>query len=190
MKDAERFTRDDLAELVGARLAAIWHEPLLAAFRSYGITTALRQAHFLAQILHESGGLRWLEEIWGPTPAQERYEGRRDLGNVQDGDGYRYRGRGLIQLTGRANYRRYGELLGLPLEANPDLAAQPEHAAMIAGAYWDRRGLNSRADRDDLEAVTRGVNGGLNGLEDRRRWLERAKRALGVGPQRPSAPRQ
>lgn len=188
--DSERFTPDDLAELVGARLAAIWYEPLLAAFRRYGINTALRQAHFLAQILHESGGFRWLEEIWGPTPAQLRYEGRRDLGNIQPGDGYRYRGRGLIQLTGRANYRRYGELLGLPLEANPDLAARPEHAAMIAGAYWQARGLNSRADRDDLEGITRAINGGLNGIEDRRRWLERAKRALGVGPLGHSEPRQ
>lgn len=183
--DSERFTPDDLAELVGARLAAVWYEPLLAAFRRYGITTALRQAHFLAQILHESGGFRWLEEIWGPTEAQKRYEGRRDLGNVQPGDGFRYRGRGLIQLTGRANYRRYGELLGLPLEDYPEFACCPGYAAMIAGAYWQARGLNSRADQDDLEAVTRGVNGGLNGLEDRRRWLERAKRALGALGHRP-----
>lgn len=177
-----RFEPEDLAALVGPELAQLWYEPLLTAFRRYGITTARRQAHFLAQILHESGGLRYLEEIWGPTEAQKRYEGRRSLGNTQPGDGYRYRGRGIIQLTGRANYRRYGELLGLPLEENPDLAARPEHAAMIAGAYWKARGLNSRADRDDLEAVTRGVNGGLNGLEARRRWLERAKRALGVEP--------
>ena len=190
LTDAEQFTLEDLTQLVGSDKAKIFYPGLLLTFRKYKITTAQRQAHFLAQVLHESGGFHFLEELWGPTPAQYNYEGRADLGNYKIGDGYFYRGRGLIQLTGRANYRRAGGPLGLPLEANPSLASKPATACLIAGWFWDSRftrdglrpvwGLNYWADRDNLERITRAINGGLNGLEHRRAWLKRAKMALGV----------
>lgn len=137
--------------------------------------TALRLAHFMAQVAHESGGFRWMEEIWGPTAAQRRYEGRADLGNTETGDGYRYRGRGPLQLTGRANYRRYGNLIGIGLEQQPDLVAIPSVGLLVACVYWDQNTINLHADRDDLEAVTRAVNGGLNGLADRRKRLAAMK---------------
>lgn len=167
-----------LGDLVGAGVARTWVEPINRAFREHYITEPLEVAHWLAQVLHETGGFRWLEEIWGPTAAQARYEGRADLGNVLPGDGYLYRGRGLIHLTGRNNYQRAGQALGLPLVERPELAAEPEHAARIACWYWNSRGLSRAALRDDLEQVTRGVNGGVNGLADRAAWLARAKAAL------------
>jgi putative chitinase len=96
------------------------------------------------------------------------YEGRAALGNTQPGDGPRYKGRGIIQLTGRLNYRVYGAALGLDLENNPQLAAVPENAVRIACEYWRRNNLNQLADADNLEAITRRINGGVNGLADRR----------------------
>lgn len=166
--------------------AARFAWPLAAACEHYGITTPLRVAHFLAQVGHESGALRWVREIWGPTPAQARYEGRRDLGNTQPGDGRRYMGRGLIQTTGRANYRRVSERLrdrGAPdFEAMPELLEQPEWAAWSAADYWAMRDINAAADADDLQRVTRLVNGGLNGIQDRRRRLEMARAALAELP--------
>ncbi|MCD0155995.1 glycoside hydrolase, family 19 [Deinococcus sp. 6GRE01] len=143
-----------------------------------GITTRARVAAFVAQLAHESAGFKYLEEIWGPTPAQRRYEGRADLGNTQAGDGYRFRGRGWIQLTGRHNYRTYGGLLNLPLEAQPDLAAQPGTAARIACAYWDQRKLNALADAGDFAGITYLINGGTNGAADREAYHRRALAAL------------
>lgn len=142
------------------------------------LDSSLRLAHFLAQAAHETMGFSRMTEIWGPTPAQRRYEGRKDLGNVQPGDGYRYRGRGIPHLTGRDNYRRFGSLLGVDLEGQPDLAAEPAIAMAIGGAYWTARRINAAADRDDVEAVTRLINGGLNGLDDRVKRLDRAKALL------------
>src|SRR5882672_578303 len=153
---------------------------LIKAMADHEINTPLRAAAFLAQLAHESGEFRWLEEIWGPTPAQKRYEGRKDLGNTQPGDGFRFRGRGPIQITGRDNYKKYGELLGVDLIGDPGLAAQPEWTFQIAAAYWETHELNKRADAGDFVAITRAINGGLNGLEDRERYYEIAKKALGV----------
>ena len=144
----------------------------------YEINTPLRLAHFVAQIAHESGGFRWMKEIWGPTPAQRKYEGRRDLGNLCVGDGRRYAGRGCLQITGRANYKEVGSRLNLPLEENPDLASDPETSILIACDYWKWRGINAIADTDDVTRVTRLVNGGTNGIEDRMRKLARAKEVL------------
>lgn len=164
------------------KLAQRYAYPLKAACQHYAITTPLRLAHFLAQIGHESGSLRHAREIWGPTPAQARYEGRRDLGNTEPGDGRRYLGRGLIQTTGRSNYRRVAQRLasrGAPdFEAQPELLELPEWAAWSAADYWAMRNINAAADADDLLRVTRLVNGGTNGLEDRKRRLERAKLVL------------
>lgn len=140
----------------------------------YDITTPLRIAHFLAQITHECAGFRTTEEF----ASGAAYEGRADLGNTQPGDGVRYKGRGLLQLTGRANYRRYGALLDLPLEDQPTLAADPLTSLRIACEYWRDRDLNALCDGDDLHGITRIVNGGLNGLDDRQSCLFRAKAAL------------
>ncbi|API58106.1 hypothetical protein BSL82_01330 [Tardibacter chloracetimidivorans] len=144
----------------------------------FDISTPLRIAHFMAQAAHETGGFRWLEEIWGPTLAQMRYEGRRDLGNVKPGDGQRFKGRGIFQLTGRGNYEDYGKTLGLDLIAHPYLAADPGNSVLIAGSYWKRKGLNALADADNCEKITRAINGGLNGFPERLAYVERLKGLL------------
>ena len=145
-------------------------------FRTYGILdTGLRLAHFMAQVAHESGGFRYMEEIWGPTPAQKGYEGRADLGNVVTGDGFRFKGRGPIQLTGRSNYRTYGRKVGIDFENHPDIVAMPSVGLLVGCMFWDDKGLNARADADDVEGITRKINGGTNGLPDRRALLAKAK---------------
>jgi len=141
---------------------------------SYEINTKLRIAHFMGQVTHECAGFRTTEEF----ASGAAYEGRKDLGNTQKGDGKRFKGRGLIQLTGRANYRKIGEILDLPLEDNPGLAAEPVTSLKISCEYWNTRKINTAADGDDLIKATRLVNGGLNGLEDRSQYLRKAKTAL------------
>lgn len=137
-----------------------------------GITTQARASMFLAQVLHESAGLRYFEEI----ASGSAYEGRRDLGNVHPGDGRRYKGRGPIQLTGRNNYRAAGRDLGLSLEAHPDLAARHDVGWRIAGWYWRTRGLNAYADRGDFRGVTYRINGGYNGWDDRSSRYQRVRK--------------
>lgn len=156
---------------------------LREAMQRFGIDRNLRRAAaFIAQVGHESGQFRWMEEIWGPTAQQRRYEPpsplAKRLGNTQRGDGMRYKGRGPIQLTGRANYRAYGTLLGLDLEDAPEQAATPAVGLAIAGLYWQRNGLNELADANDFIAITRRINGGTNGLEERRRFYDLALRVL------------
>src|SRR5262249_26895370 len=133
---------------------------LVSAMGAYEINTPLRAAAFLAQIAHESAELKYFEEIWGPTKQQKRYEPPSELatrlGNTQPGDGYRYRGRGPIQLTGRANYKKYGDLLNLDLENNPDLASSPHVAFATAALYWQSHGLNELADLEDFVSITEG----------------------------------
>jgi predicted chitinase len=158
---------DDLAK----RIASV------AANRQ--IDTPLRQAHFLAQIGHESGELRFRAEI----ASGEAYEGRSDLGNTQPGDGRRFKGRGLVQLPGRANYREYGRAIGREAEllANPELLeTDPDLCVDVAGWFWAKRHLNMLADTDDLTGITKRINGGLDGLEDRRRLLKRAKSVMSL----------
>jgi len=140
---------------------------LTAAMTEWHIDTPMRQAAFLAQILHESGMLKHTREIWGPTPAQARYEGRKDLGNVQIGDGFRYRGRGLIQITGRDNYAKTGAALGLDLLRYPESLEAPLLAARSAAWWWQAHGLNELADAGETERISRRINGGSNGLADR-----------------------
>lgn len=158
-----------LALATGARLdrATEWLPYITAAMAEFDINTPARQSMFLAQIGHESGGLQWSVELWGPTPAQRRYEGRRDLGNVQAGDGSRFRGRGLIQTTGRANYAATGQALGVNLLLRPELLGLPPLAARSAGWWWRAHGLNEIADAGDVLRATRRINGGTNGLADR-----------------------
>ena len=141
-------------------------------FRTYGILdTGLRLAHFMGQCAHESGGFRYMEEI----ASGAGYEGRADLGNTQPGDGKRYKGRGPIQLTGRANYRRVGRQIGIDLESHPDLIAFPSLGLLVGSIYWDGRKLNAKADADDLMGITRAINGGTNGLSDRQAMTAKAK---------------
>lgn len=160
-------------------------------FPIYNITTNLRVQHFIAQAAHETAGFKTLREYWGPTKAQKGYEGRSDLGNTKPGDGKRFMGRGIFQLTGRANYKSIGKKLGLPLESQPELAAQPYNSVAIACEYWKSRKINAKADQDDLEGVTRLINGGLNGLADRRNYLKWAKSLVRWSPvakEQPEAP--
>lgn len=146
-----------------------------AAFEEFEINTPKRQAAFLAQIGHESGHLRYLKEIWGPTDVQKRYEGRADLGNTNPGDGSRFRGRGYLQTTGRANYAKTGAALGVDLEQSPELLEQPEWAIRSAGWFWKEHGLNELADAGNFEKITRRINGGLNGYAERCALWESAK---------------
>lgn len=146
------------------------------------IDTGLRLAHFVGQTAHESAHYRRLREIWGPTPTQARYEGRRDLGNVVAGDGRRYLGRGLLQITGRDNYRRVGARIGIDLETDPALAELPDIAVATACDYWRAHGLNRWADADDVIRLSKAINRGNpysqydpNGLTERVLLTRRAK---------------
>lgn len=131
----------------------------------------LRLCHFMAQLAHESGGFRYMEEI----ASGQAYEGRKDLGNTVAGDGKLFKGRGPIQLTGRANYRTYGQALGIAFEQHPEIVALPSVGLMVACEYWSRNNLNKLADFDDIEGITRRVNGGTNGLADRKAYLAKMK---------------
>lgn len=154
---------------------------LVAAMREFGIDTRLRAAAYLAQVGHESNDLRNLREIWGPTPAQARYDVRTDIGNTpeRDGDGAKYKGRGGIQRTGKSNYRRAQKALDLPLLDHPELLEKPEHAFRSDALFWADNNLNNLADQlsgigdaRDLarfDRITRRINGGYNGRVDRQR---------------------
>lgn len=146
--------------------------------------TPHRLAAFLAQLAHESGELRWWEEFADGTgyDLTRNPNLARKLGNTQVGDGPRYKGRGPIQLTGRANYRAASAALGLPLELHPDKAKEPEVGFRTAGWFWKSRNLSALADAGNFDGITRLINGGNNGAEHRRRYWERAKRVLGVTP--------
>ena len=149
--------------------------PLNETMKEFEIDqTPNREAMFLAQLAHESGGFHYVREL----ASGEAYEGRADLGNTADGDGVRYKGRGLIQITGKANYRACGAALGLDLISHPELLEQPLNAARSAGWFWHSRGLNAIADRGDFLAITKRINGGTNGLADRQAYLKRAEAVL------------
>lgn len=169
-----------LAKAVGSTVdrATLWLAHLEAAMAEFGIDTKQRQAMFLAQIGHESGGLRYTVEVWQPTAAQLTYEGRKGLGNTVAGDGYKFRGRGLIQITGRFNYTEVGKALGLDCVNDPDLLSDPVNGARSAAWWWHSRRLNAYADADDCKGCTKVINGGFNGLDDRLARYEAAKSAL------------
>ena len=156
--------------------------PLNDAMQKHGVTSLLRTAAFIAQLAHESGEFRFMEELWGPTAAQKRYEPPSDLatrlGNSQAGDGKRFKGRGPIQITGRFNYKKYGDLLGIDLTAEPERAATPEIGFETAGLFWQRNGLNELADADNFKGITQRINGGQNGAAERERFYELAKHVL------------
>ncbi len=146
-------------------------ESMPEACKIADLNTPLRVQHFLAQIAHESAGFLTTTEY----ASGAAYEGRRDLGNTQAGDGKRFRGRGVIQLTGRSNYKIYGDKLGVDLVSDPLKAAAFPYAVMTAALYWKERKLNTYADQDDIRGVTKRVNGGYNGLADRENYLTKAK---------------
>ena len=163
-------------------IMAMGHAPTIKGYTQifnsklpvYEISSPLRVAHFLAQVGHESLSLIYTEEL----ASGEAYEGRKDLGNIKKGDGVRFKGRGLIQLTGRANYSDYGNhaCLDLLKKGNEQLIAiTPQYALDVALWFWKNRKLNTYADKDDIRAIPRRVNGGYNGLEDRKEYLKRAK---------------
>ena len=164
------------------RRRELFLQPLNDAMDTYDITAPLRVAAFLAQLAHESGELQFMEELWGPTAAQDRYEPPSDLarrlGNTQPGDGRRFKGRGPIQITGRANYKTFGDLMELDLVGDPDSAAAPDVAFAIAGLFWERKGLNELADAGNFTEITRRINGGQNGAADRERFYAVAKQVL------------
>ena len=186
---ARPITMAELAAIMplsGEARRSIYLKPLNQAMAEISINTPQRQAHFLGQVSHESGQLRFVEELWGPTSVQLRYEPPSSLaarlGNTQPGDGKRYRGRGMFQLVGRAAYKKYGDALGLDLVNEPELAARPDIAVRTAAMDWKLRGMNELADADDLTGITRRISGGVNGIADRARAVDTAKRVLGVAP--------
>ena len=141
-------------------------------FRTFDILdNSLRLIHFLAQLAHESGNFRYMEEI----ASGAAYEGRKDLGNTQAGDGKRFKGRGPIQLTGRANYHKYGQQLGIDFENNPDIVALPSVGLLVACKFWSDNDLNTLADKDDVLTITRRINGGTNGFADRKAHLAKLR---------------
>jgi len=196
------MTFEQLEQLgIGPKL---WFDPLNAAFEKYGMNTPLRQAAFIGQCQHESSNFLHLEEnlhysavelmkTWpsrfpninvamqyanNPEKiANKVYEGR--MGNNEEGDGWAYHGRGLIQLTGRDNYTKCGTALGFDLVSNPELLVQPKYAALSAGWFFNKHGLNALADSQDYESMTMRINGGTVGLEDRIKKINHALSVLG-----------
>lgn len=145
--------------------------------KEYGVLdNPLRLAHFMAQLMHESGNFRYMEEIANG----QAYEGRKDLGNTIAGDGKRFKGRGPIQLTGRANYRKYGRIIGIDIERHPEIAAIPSIGLWTALEYWRQNGINAIADKDDILSITKRINGGTNGIADRKAKLAQTKQWLGI----------
>jgi len=183
-----------------------WLEPLNAAFAKYDISTPARQASFIGQCSHESGNFRILEEnlhysatalmrVWpsrfpnlevanqfagnAEKIANKVYAGRMGNGDEESGDGWKYHGRGLIQLTGKDNYANCGSSLSVDLLSNPDMLLDPKYAALSAGWFWGKKGLNSLADSQDYDTMTKRINGGLIGLDDRKAKIAKAISVLG-----------
>lgn len=167
---------DRIAIYATDKLRARYLPLLNAAFGEYQINTAPRIAAFLAQIIHESGSFRYLKEI----ASGAAYEGNKSLGNVCKGDGVKYKGRGLIQVTGRANYLKCGQALGLDLMTHPELLEQPIHAVASAAWFWNTHNCNALADVAQFHQITRVINGGYNGLDERLKIWKLAKSALGI----------
>ena len=160
--------------------AALFLDALNGTFVEYEILTAKRQAAFLAQIAVESGELWHLKELGTDEYFRQRYEGRRDLGNTQPGDGVRFPGRGLIQITGRANYELCGIALKLDLITHPELLEQVEPAARSAGWFWQTHQLNALADRNAFFEITHRINGGYNQGDERLGYYLLWRSLLGV----------
>jgi putative chitinase len=193
------------SQLLALGIEGKWLEPLLETFEKYEINTPKRQACFIGQCMHESGGFKFLREnlnysakglvaTWPSRFPNEEYadeyarkperiankvySGR--MGNTEDGDGAKYIGRGLIQLTGKDNYKAVTEALGIDLVANPQLLEEPRYAALSAGWFWNKKGLNALADASDIETMTKRINGGSIGIADRKAKIEMVSKYLVV----------
>ena len=159
---------------LSGKRAAAFVQPLNDAMTEFGINNIPRMQAFLAQLSHESGQLVYMKEL----ASGRAYEGRKDLGNTQKGDGVKFKGRGPIQITGRSNYEICGKALGLDLINHPELLELPEHGCRAAAWFWATHGLNELADSNTLagfKLITRKINGGYNGLDDRLQFWKRAK---------------
>jgi putative chitinase len=180
------------AQLLALGIDGKWFEPLQETFEKYQINTPKRQACFIGQCMHESGGFKFLKEnlnysakaLMATWPSRfpdmdtaEKYERQPEkiankvysgrMGNTEDNDGAKYIGRGLIQLTGKDNYKAFGEAIGEDLVANPQLVEEPRYAALSAGWFFNKRNLNALADIMDVETMSRRINGGTIGMADR-----------------------
>ena len=190
-------------QLQALGIDAKWLTPLNDTFAKYGIDTPKRQAAFIGQCQHESGNFKTLEEnlhysaqslmrVWpsrfdaataekyANNPemiANKVYGGRADLGNTQDGDGWKFHGRGVIQLTGRSNVTVCGDALGQPFSEHPELLLEPQWACMSAGWFWNKRNLNDLADNESWELITKRINGGVLGLQDR---IDKTHKAMDI----------
>jgi putative chitinase len=162
---------------IGSR-ADVYAQPLNEAMQDFEINTALREAAFLAQCAHESGEFYYTHEL----ASGEAYEGRKDLGNTEPGDGVRFKGRGPIQITGRRNYAAaslaiYGDN---SLLIKPELLEQPHDGCLASAWFWSSRDLNTLADDEDFNTITHRINGGYNGINERQAYYRLAKKVLGV----------
>lgn len=181
-----RVTKEQILGIMpGAAKYVDAYLPYINAYAdAFNINTDLRMAHFLAQVAHETAELAHVKEI-GNADYCHKYEvgnlGRM-LGNTRKGDGYKYKGRGFLHLTGRANYQAYTDskyCVG-DVVANPKLLEQPIGAVKSGMWYWLTRRLNPAADKDDVVAVTKLINGGTNGLDSRKKYLARAKEYFNI----------
>lgn len=171
MITAELLTKLGASKVLAEKYASA----LDNAIHQYDIDgNKLRVQHFLAQIFHESGRLLYNKEL----ASGAAYEGRKDLGNTQPGDGVRFKGRGFIQITGRANYITMAKDLAIDCVNHPEMIELPQYAAMSAAWFWSKHGLNALADADDFQHITKRINGGTNGLDDRKHFLDLAKTLL------------
>lgn len=175
------ITLDDLKKIcprASAARMAVFVDALNDAMDEFSISENVeRESAFIAQLAHESGGFHYVREL----ASGEAYEGRADLGNTEAGDGVRYKGRGLIQITGRANYAACSTaLFGYPTKLlnEPELLEQPVYACRSATWFWQTHGLNELADQGDFLRITKRINGGTNGYQDRCAYFDRAKEAL------------
>ena len=170
----------DILRKLNPKLSAARAQEIAAALNpamaEAGIKTTLGKAAFLAQLCEESAGFTAMKEF----ASGEEYEGRADLGNTDPGDGPKYKGRGFIQITGKSNYIQAGNALGLDLVGNPELAENTENAARVAAWYWNNRNINPPADAGDFVRVTKLINGGTNGLDQREQYYAQAKDILGA----------
>lgn len=168
-------TREQLIDCGVSPSKATIYAPIISMWSSnFAITTPMRMCHFLAQVLWESGCFRYTKEL----ASGKAYEGRKDLGNVQKGDGVKFKGRGLIQITGRTTYVAVGKYFGMDFINHPELLETPEWAFKSAGWYWLTKGLNKLADRDELTKITKIINGGYSHKAERLMYLGKVKRAF------------
>ncbi len=170
------ITLQELTAIIphSGKRAELFLDPLNSAMEEFEINSPERQAAFLAQIAHESGSLRYVRELADGAA----YNFRQDLGNTEPGDGPKYKGRGLIQITGRSNYLDCGSTLGVDLVGSPELLEGPVLACRSAAWFWKTHGLNELADRGDFKLITKRINGGYNGYQDRLAYYERAQQVL------------